>query len=250
MKTSVLLVVMFVCLSASVFAEVGLPDLEEARKLAEDGKYEEALQKHIWFHEESKKSPGLGGVRLSFALSEWIELSKKYPPAKKALVDIRDKNEKALLDGTGNFNNFLDLSAINEYLGEKDKTYQLFKILHNKHPEIADLCYNVAKDILVEKKDYQICGKYITDPIGEFENIRYMREVDLSMMRKNTAFDTPEMRQHTDKSFIKDTCNLIEILIGLGKKSEAEKIQKKALNYFDHNEIRSAITDAEQKIRK
>jgi hypothetical protein len=43
------------------FASVGHEDLQEARELAEKGKYEEALQKHLWFHEESKKTTGMGG---------------------------------------------------------------------------------------------------------------------------------------------------------------------------------------------
>jgi len=246
MKTSVLVMVMVVCLSASVFAEVGLPDLEEARKLAEDGKYEEALQKHIWFHEESKKSPGMGGVRLSFALYSWIKLSEKYPPAKRALVDIRDKNEKALLDGTGDFSNFHDLSAINKHLKEEDKTYKSFKALHDKYPKIARRCYQIAKDLLVDNKEYQICGKYIIDPIMEYEKIRYMRELNLSRMRTNSKRSTPRMRQYTDDLFIKNTCQLIEILIGLKKKPEAEEIQKKALRYFDHDKIKRAIKDTEQ----
>lgn len=251
MKTSVLVlvVVMFVCLSASVFAEVGLSDLEEARKLAEDGKYEEALQKHIWFHEESKKSPRMGGVRLSFALSSWIKLSEKYPPAKWALVDIRNKDEKALLDGTGDFSNFHDLSAINKHLKEEDKTYKTFKVLHDKYPKIARRCFHVVKDPLVDKKEYQICGKYIIDPIMEYEKIRHMRELNLSMMRTKPKHNTPKMRQYTDDSFIKKTCQLIEILMGLGKKPEAEEIQKRALKSFDHDKIRRAIKDIEQKIK-
>jgi hypothetical protein len=58
------------------------------------------------------------------------------------------------------------------------------------------------------------------------------------------------MRQYTDDSFIKKTCQLIEILMGLGKKPEAEEIQKRALRYFDHDKIRDAIKDAEQKMKK
>jgi hypothetical protein len=233
-----------------VLPEVGPSDLEEARKLAEEGKYEEALQKHIWFHEESKKSPSLGGVRLSYALSSWIKLSEKYPPAKKALVDIRDKNDRALLDGTGNFRNFHDLSAINRHLKEEDKTYETFKALHDKYPKLAKRCYRVARDLLVDKKEYQICGQYIIDPILAYERIRYSRELNLSMMRTKPKRNTPGMRQYTDDSFIKSTCQLIEILMGLGKKAEAEEIQKRALRYFDHDKIRDAIKDSEQKIEK
>ena len=249
MKALVLVVAMFVCLSVSAFTEVGRSDLNEARKLAKEGKYEEALQKHIWFHEESKQSPGMGGVRLSFALYSWIKLSEKYPPAKKALFDIRDKDEQALLDGTGDFGNFLDLFAINKYLKEEDNTYKTFKALHDKYPGIAKRCYRVVKGLLVDKKEYQICGKYMIEPIKEYERIKDMRELNLSMMRSKSKLDTPRMRQYTDDSFIKETCQLIEILMGLKRNSEAEEIQKRALEYFDHEKIRNAIIDAGQKIK-
>lgn len=250
MKTLMFVMVLFVFLSGFVFAEVGPADLKEARKLAAEGKYEEALQKHIWFHEESKNSPGMGGVRLSSALSAWIRLSEKYPPAKTALVNIRDNNEKALLDGTGGFSNFHDLYAINRYLNEQDKTYNTFITLHNKYPEIAKRCFHVAKDLLVEKKEYRVCGKYVTDPIKEYERFKKFRELDLKMMQENSKHNTPRMRQHTDNTFIKNTCQLIEILIGLKRNSEAEEIQKRALQYFNHDKIRNAVIDAEQKINK
>ena len=151
MKYIGILLMMF--LSVCVFAEAGLKDLREARKLAKEGKYEEALKKHIWFHEESKKSPGMGGVRLSFAIVDWVKLSKKYPPAKKALIAIRNKDEKTLLNGTGGFSNFHDLYSINKYLKEEDKTYKLFIILDSKYPKIAKRCYNVIEDALVEKQE-------------------------------------------------------------------------------------------------
>ena len=250
MKKSMFATVMFVCLSASLFAEVGWPDLKEARKLRDNGKYEEALKKHIWFHEASKKqSSGSGGVRLSYALEDWIKLSKKYPPAKKALIAIRDKDEKALLDGTGDFQNFHDLSSINEYLKQEDKTYKLFLIIDKKYPELASYCFIVAKDLLEKHKDYQICGKYIKDPIGEYEKIRSGRELNLSLMRTDPKLNDSKMQEFTDDTFINDTCQLIEILIGLNRKKEAEEIQKRALKYFDNEKIKTAITDAEKKIK-
>lgn len=227
-----------------------ISDLEEAKILANEGKYEEALQKHLQFYEESKNSPGMGGVRLSYALSEWFRLSQKYPPAKKALIDTRDKNEKTLLDETGDFNNFHDLSSINNILGEEDKTLQLFLNIHKTQPKLAKFCFIIAKDLLVRKKEYQICGEYIPDPIYESENFRNFREMNLSMMKTDTKMNTVEMHQFTDKTFVGSIRQLVEILVGLGRMSEAEDIQKKALAYFDHEDIKSAITDAEKIIEK
>jgi hypothetical protein len=76
-----------------------------------------------------------------------------------------------------------------------------------------------------------------------------MRELNLSMMRTNSKRNTPKMRQYTDDSFIKETCQLIEILMELKRNPEAEEIQKRALRYFDHEKIRNAIKDTGQKIK-
>src|SRR4051812_9051491 len=97
--------------------------LNEALTLTKQGKYEEALQKHLWFHENAlKHDKALAAVRLSFALSDWVELGKKYPKARKALVAIRDKNTKSVSEGKGNFDLFMEIAAINRYLNERAKT--------------------------------------------------------------------------------------------------------------------------------
>src|SRR4051812_22582627 len=60
--------------------------LEDAEKFAREGKYQQALERHIWYHENALKyDQAQFGVRLSFALSDWAELGKVYPPAKVAL---------------------------------------------------------------------------------------------------------------------------------------------------------------------
>src|SRR5687768_17293473 len=104
MKTSFLLAGLI--LLQPLIAQVGNADLQEIRRLTSEGKYEEALNKHLWFHEESKSSIGMGGVRLSFALSHWMELGEAYPPALAALKAIRDANEAKLLEGAGGFREF------------------------------------------------------------------------------------------------------------------------------------------------
>ena len=111
------------------------------------------MQKHLWFHENALKyTPSLAGVRLSFALDYWIELGKKYPKAKEALVSIRDKNTKAFSEGNGTVALFHDVRAINDNLNERSKTVALFKMLHEKFPELAKACYQFAEKDLAEQR--------------------------------------------------------------------------------------------------
>ena len=56
--------------------------LQEIREDVKNRRYEVALSKTLWFHENALAlRPSLSGVRLSFALSYWLELGEVYPPA-------------------------------------------------------------------------------------------------------------------------------------------------------------------------
>src|SRR4051812_29867743 len=59
--------------------------LHSGRTATHEGRFEEALSQFIWFHEHSlEEDRAYLGVRLSFALSYWMELAERYPPARAA----------------------------------------------------------------------------------------------------------------------------------------------------------------------
>lgn len=65
--------------------------LADASRFAAEGLYEQALERHVWYHENALKySPAQFGVRLSFALSAWADLGEAYPEAMEALRIARD----------------------------------------------------------------------------------------------------------------------------------------------------------------
>jgi hypothetical protein len=217
--------------------------LNEARSLAMHWKFEDALQKHIWFHENAlKHHPSLTGVRLSFALGYWIELGEKYPKAREALVSVRDKDAKELMEGRGSFDLFHDVSAINDYLKEELTTITLFKFLHAKFPNLADQCYPVAEEHLAAMHEYELCSSYIHDSLKEFDEIREMRELNLKFAKHGP----PQLRDFAVKSFVERTCRLIEILVRADRKDEAEKIRERALAVHNDPAIRAAGEKAEQ----
>ena len=240
MKTRCLLIALVLALP--LLAQVGNEDLQDIRRLVTEGKHEEALQKHLWFHEESKSSTGMGGVRLSFALSQWAELAQVYPPALTALQGVRDDNEAKLLRGTGGFKEFHDFSAINRVLKDTGRTYQVYLQLDDKHPDVAKQCFNVTLDLIVTNKNYELFAKYGGDPIVRFEQIRNMREMNLGMTRSNPKMDNARFREYTDKSFTDKTAQLIEILIALQRLDEAREIQKRAQAYFPNERIERSLT--------
>lgn len=218
------------------------PDLQkvlnEAQTLASQGKYEEALEKHLWFHENAlKHDPAMSGVRRSFALSYWVELGHKYPKAREALVAIRDKNTEAIREGRGFVDLFHDVASINGYLEEEEKTVELFKTLDEKHHRLAERCYIVAEKDLAARREYTLCASYIPDASERFDRIKEMRERQLSMAKDERL----RMKEYAEKSFVEVTCRLIEILVGAGRKEDAESVRERALAMRDDRKLRDAI---------
>ncbi len=219
----------------------GVKHFHELEALTEKGNFEEALTKHIWFHEASRKFSGMGGVRLSYALDLWLDLAQKYPPAMKALVDLRNNYRELLLKGLGTFDNFHDLSAINQVLGESDNTYSVFVEIHKNYPEHAKRYYHVAEDLVVKMKAYDICAAYITDPIEKYSRIQHMHEMNVSLAKKDPDMDNDEFNEYTNESYTTEVCRLLEVMIALDKKTTAQTIQRMALEYTDNEAIRNAI---------
>ncbi|MFO1093722.1 MAG: hypothetical protein U0992_10475 [Planctomycetaceae bacterium] len=64
--------------------------LQEAVDDSRDGRSELALTKFLWFHGNALHyEPSLLGVRLSFALSYWLDFASEYKPAMDAYLRVR-----------------------------------------------------------------------------------------------------------------------------------------------------------------
>lgn len=220
-------------------AAVGNQDLQAIRQLINTGQYEEALQKHLWFHKESKSSPSMGAVRLSVALDQWADLSGKYPKALEAFKRLRDQHEQTLLAGAGGFPEFHEYASFNRTLKEDDKTYELFKRLHAAYPQTAAQCFHAAMNLIVARKDYELCGAYIKDALKLYEDSQKARDLNL-----NLAKSRPEFAYYADQAFDTKTSQLIEIMVNLNQHEVAKEIQKRAVSYFPDTVVRSLRLDA------
>jgi serine/threonine protein kinase len=252
-------------------------ELQKAQDLMNGGDYEGSLQTFISYFNDSKFEAGQAGVRLSFALSDWVELGRRYPKAKEALIKIRDNDTQKFAQGQGYFDLFSEVSAINQYLGNEDATYQLFKSIETTDPQLAGQCFFDVESLLVKKGDYETCRKYMGDPERAFEILTNMYRMDLqnqarmkalnadtakrmaAMRKKNgwtnlPAFSLPDtsamMLRSSHDRFTGGVRQLIEILVATGDKSEAENIQQEALGVLDDLQLHSAVEDAEAKLQE
>ena len=204
----------------------------------------------------------------------WAELGRRYPKAKQALIEIRDHDAREFAEGRGYFDLFMDVHSLNQYLGDDEATYSLFKLLEQSDPPLARQCFCAIEDQLVSHGEYDLCLGYIGDPQMAFESIRQSRE-QLKLMEDQWAarrqeqtkqFEQtaktnslsantsapflPEPPRLADKKFVGQTRQLIEILVGANRKTDAGKIREEALAVLDVSELQSAVSDAEKKIGK
>jgi hypothetical protein len=254
------------------------PDMQkirdEVKTLMEQDLCEEALQRQIWYFNHALQYGEVNPVRLSFGIMNWAELGRRYPKAKQALIEIRDRDTQEFAEGRGYFDLFMDVHSLNQYLGEDEATYSLFKRIEQSDPPLARQCFGVIEDLLVSHGEYDLCQGYIGDPQTAFESIRQSREqlkkledqwaarrqeqtkqfeqtAKTNSLSANTpAPFLPEPPRLADKKFVGQTRQLIEILVGANRKTDAGKIREEALAVLDVSELQSAVSDAEKKIGK
>jgi hypothetical protein len=136
--------------------------LDEAILNCSEKNYQESLEKQLWFHKNSLKiSNSYRGVRLSYALSAWVNLGKVYPKAHEELINIRNETESHVKGGEYKDFHFNDLASINKYLGEDSKTTDIFKWLDKHDSKTAKIVYFTAQPALIKEKEYALARKYL-----------------------------------------------------------------------------------------
>jgi len=170
--------------------------LTEARKAFEDKAYAIALEKYQWFFENAIKiRPSLYGVRLSYCLIEWAELSKEHPPAKDALIQLKEKSLK-LFHGNLSREHFHEYSSIAEYLGDSKEVFREFLRIHESDTKLAATLFPYVYEYCAEHAMWEICKKYWGDGKKQYESALHIFDhvVEFSKQRTNeiseTAFDS------------------------------------------------------------
>jgi hypothetical protein len=213
------------------YADDRLPQrvLAEARSLAAQAKYSAALEKYLWFYRHALEYDGaLAGVRMSFALGEWVELGEKYPPARDALISVRDETAAAFASGKGSFLLFMEVAAINQYLQDDAQTVELFKVLHQAEPELASQCYPVAEPALVARGEYALCVSYLGDLGQRLQAIRRSYQMHLEIAGGNIVLSSPQagLKAYADSRLADQTSRLIAILEGAGRLQDADRVRQ------------------------
>ncbi len=208
--------------------------LRETQKLTKAGKYKEALERHVWFHDHSlEHESAMAGVRLSFALMYWKKLGDAYPPALKKMEEIRDAKQSILLDGKGDNSLFQDVASLNRTLGEDKKSIELFKKIESKDSQRAERLWLYIKDTVFELGEYDIAKRYVKDFSKNYK-IAYA-----DYLRDDAVFEKSEMKNWNRKSFVKKCIQLITVADMTGHGDIALEIKSKALDVVDDDKLRN-----------
>lgn len=211
--------------------------LNGAHKDAQAKRYPQALEKFVWFHEHAlEREPAMAGVRLSFALSGWNQLAKKYPPAMAKLKAARDQAGETALKAENPFAAFHDFVAINRELKEDTLTVDLFEKISKSSSDRAEGIYMVAEPAIIQSKRYDLCNTYVKVEAMD-------RLLENRSLRKSFPLP-PGAEVVMDKLFTTQAANLVALLVVNNRKKEAEEAARRAMDAWDDATFKKSIQNA------
>ena len=216
--------------------------LERARNARLAGKYEDALRDHLWFHEHALEAdPSLAGVRLSFALRDWIYLGEQFPLARRALQAIRDRDTQRMLNGGATLGRFHDISAINSALGDERATHDLFVQIDAQLPELAKQCADLALPALVAVEDFALARRYLPQPVERITALAVrVNDFAEDLARRGAATSAPQLLAFV-LNYTKEVRLVVEVLRRLGEDEEVAKATAAALDALKSEALRDAV---------
>jgi hypothetical protein len=85
---------------------------------------------------------------------------------------------------------------------------------------------------------------YVPEGLARFEAIRQLYQLKMEVADENLSLRAGGVREYTEASFVSESCRLIEILAGAGRREEAERVQALALALSPSAEAREALGKA------
>lgn len=216
--------------------------LVQAREAALDGRYQEALDAFMWFHDHAlEHDRAYYGVRLSFALAYWVELAQVYPKAMDALIEVRNRKADVILKGEGDRELFHDVEAINESLAVETRTYELFRELHSSFPSLAMNYASLAMPAIVKAEDYQLAEQYLSNPEEKLKEWSQRLNEDIADLPVDRLPDAPPAQDAYEHIYADDVNLVISVLVGIGKSNEAMRFWDDAIAAIESPGVREGI---------
>jgi hypothetical protein len=212
--------------------------LQRGRAAAKNGRFRHALRDYVWFHENAlAHDRAYYGVRLSFALSYWMDLAASYPEARLELQKIKERKDAQLAGGTRDHALFHDVARINEHLDRESDTYALFRTIKSSAPEFARECFDVAVNAIVNARDYALAREYWPDAEGTLLELAQRLNQDLHDYGRGELL----RREALVYIYCDRACLLLETLQGSGETEQAEAAREWAVALVGSKAVRSKV---------
>jgi hypothetical protein len=214
--------------------------LRQARQLVKSQQYAAALEKYIWFHDHALDADrALTGVRLSYAISEWVDLGEVYPPARRALESVRDAKSESLMEGTYQASLFHDVASINRALGQVGRTRDLFKTIAGVDRGVAEKCFRIALEALVHTKEFGLARSFIPDPRKEIDQFA----TSLKLARQYTEVSQEMLQDTFVRIYVKKVSLILQVFLGVGEDDVANHLRHYALECVPDAQFRDLIME-------
>ncbi|WP_269531957.1 hypothetical protein [Chitinimonas sp. BJYL2] len=212
---------------------------EEARTDRLAGRYEDALVKHQWFFAHAHRlQPALGGVRVSFAMQDWVALSKVYPPASAALDAAAAEAAERARAGKDLPQSFHDAVALFEARKLHQQTRDLYVALYASHRDMALRAAAKVRHALVQSGDDALAAETARG-MADYLDIESSHQRMLQAMSSAGLDDV-----HPWRIYISNAAALIAVLARHGRQAEADQIATRALGYTGDSARRATLEQA------
>jgi len=215
--------------------------LRQARQLFESEQYAAALEKYVWFHDHALDADrSLAGVRLSYAILEWIDLGEVYAPAQRELESVRDAKAESLLQGAHDASLFHDVASINRGLGQVERTSDLFKIIAGVDRGVAQECFQIALESLVHAKEFGLARSFIPDPRIEIDKF----VIPLRFARQDKGSHSQEMLQEALVGiYVKRVSLILGVFAGVGEEDVSNDLRHYAVECVPDALLREKVME-------
>lgn len=209
--------------------------LADARQFAADGKYEQALERHVWYHQNALAyAPAHLGVRLSFALLYWVDLGKVYPEALLKLEEARDHALAIFRKAPSDERMFSEAMSLNLALDDWTSSKALFYEGAKHGVAGNDLASKV--DHILELGDIEWARDVIGDP---FESLREARKFyEMSCI---ACSDDAEELESMVRMYSKEMVRLVRSVASVHGMDMARQVQAKVLEFLNNPTVRGAL---------
>jgi hypothetical protein len=230
--------------------------LRQAREETAAGHRTEALELFQRSVSAARALPGPIGVRLNYAFTDWAELARGYPPAREALLAVREQAADRLRTGGTEpggppgrpgsgptaMDDFSEVATISTRLDDPGYPVALFAELDEKLPDTAVACAVAARPLLIRAGRFDLARRYLDDPQPVVLRLAALFEQRLTRGFGHLPEQLRErLRQDTVNDYLTDVRGVLTILARTGETELAEQMRRLAVDAVPWAHVRDDV---------